>query len=78
MFRVRLGDRIRTVREAAGKTQLEVAVAVGVDPKSIYRYEKDQTSPSVDTLALIAAACGVTLASLFEQSDDPAEVPGAA
>ena len=34
-----IGQKIRTLRDAAGKTRNELAASLGVDPSTIYRLE---------------------------------------
>lgn len=47
------GRRIRDVRRALGRTQREVAVAIGVSARSIIRYEQGRSSP-VQSAPLLA------------------------
>jgi transcriptional regulator with XRE-family HTH domain len=45
-----LGDAIRELRRTAGLTQAQLAVAIGIAPTSIYRYEAGLTKPDVRTV----------------------------
>ncbi len=47
-------DRLRVAREAAGKTQSELAVAVGVNATTISQYEKGHAKPSPAKLSELA------------------------
>lgn len=63
--RQRVGQRVRTLREDRGWSQERLGEQAGIDRKSIYRTELATHSPSLDHLALVAAALGVPLGSLF-------------
>ncbi|MBI2852495.1 MAG: helix-turn-helix transcriptional regulator [Chloroflexi bacterium] len=51
-----LGERIRAIREAAGMTQLELAVAAGIGRVTQVRIENGEQSPRYETLVAIAKA----------------------
>ncbi|CAM5588164.1 helix-turn-helix domain-containing protein [Streptomyces purpurascens] len=59
-----IGDRIREVRRRAGLSQVQLAERVGLDHKTIHRYETAQRAPSLTELLLIADALSVPLADL--------------
>ncbi|MFC9682659.1 helix-turn-helix domain-containing protein [Streptomyces sp. NPDC056948] len=42
------GDRIREVRRRAGLSQLQLGERVGLDHKTIHRYETAQRAPSLN------------------------------
>lgn len=63
--RVRLGARLRHARETSRLSLAEVAARSGVTKSFLSRVERDETSPSVATLADICAAVGLPLADLF-------------
>lgn len=44
---VNVGQRIQIAREAMGKTQTELAVAIGVKPSGIGNWEKGRQRPSI-------------------------------
>lgn len=54
-----LGRRIKMAREESGKSQLQVAVALGVSDKTISGYESARISPPVEKL--------IGLAELFKK-----------
>jgi DNA-binding XRE family transcriptional regulator len=56
---VRLGQRIRTLRLAAGLTQAELARRTGIHRPNIARVEAGRHTPSLETLARLASAIGV-------------------
>jgi DNA-binding XRE family transcriptional regulator len=55
----RLGARIRALRRAAGLTQAELARRTGIHRPNIARVEAGRHTPSLETLARLAAALGV-------------------
>jgi len=52
---------IRELREAAGLTQLELAVRVGVTPSTVYNWESGRAEPRVSQLRRVAEAFGVKM-----------------
>ena len=56
----RVGSRLRELRKAAGLTQAELARRTGIHRPNIARVEAGRHTPSLDTLARIAAAIGVS------------------
>ncbi len=56
---VRLGQRIRELRLAAGLTQAELARRTGIHRPNIARVEAGRHTPSLETLARLASAIGV-------------------
>lgn len=63
--RLRLGARLRHAREAGRLSLAEVAARSGVTKSFLSRVERDETSPSVATLADICAAVALPLSDLF-------------
>ena len=61
---VAVGERVRAAREAAGLSQAAAAVAAKCDPRWWQRLEKGEANPTLRTLARIADALHVTVASL--------------
>lgn len=57
---VRLGQRLRALRIAAGLTQAELARRTGIHRPNIARVEAGRHTPSLETLARLAAAIGVS------------------
>lgn len=55
----KVGSRLRELRKAAGLTQAELARRTGIHRPNIARVEAGRHTPSLDTLARIAAAIGV-------------------
>jgi transcriptional regulator with XRE-family HTH domain len=63
--REQIGDRIRSLRRSSRITQDELCEAVGVDRKTISRWENGHHPMDVDDAARIARALAVPLAWLF-------------
>lgn len=62
-----LGDKLRRLRKAQGLTQGELAEKVGVDIKTIVRYETGKNSPKVETLELITKELGAKIVLIPEK-----------
>jgi DNA-binding XRE family transcriptional regulator len=56
----RLGARLRELRVAAGLTQAELARRTGIHRPNIARVEAGRHTPSLETLARLASAIGVS------------------
>jgi transcriptional regulator with XRE-family HTH domain len=65
--------RLRTER---GETQLQLALAVGVTPSSISRYENGQDSPGGEILHRIAVHFGVSEAYILGKTVEPPRETG--
>ncbi|MEU0189860.1 helix-turn-helix transcriptional regulator [Streptomyces afghaniensis] len=61
-----IGDRIRDARQRAGLSQVQLGERVGLDHKSIHRYETAQRAPTLTDLLLIADALNTPLAHLVQ------------
>lgn len=67
---VRVGQRLRAARIAAGLTVREAAAQLGLrDHSQLVRYENGLTQPPLDRLAHIAAVYRLSLAALLAQHD---------
>ena len=62
--RSRLGERVRDLREARGMTLDALAKEAGVSRKTIVNVQSGKHSPSLEKLAQIAAALGVSVSDL--------------
>lgn len=63
-----VGERIRTVRLHRELTQEQLANAVGIDRRSIHRYETARRDPALSMLVRIADALNVPLWLLVSDS----------
>ena len=59
-----LGHRIADARRAAGVSQEALAHHIGVERRSIQRYEAGQRDPGYSDLLLISRVVGIPLAEL--------------
>jgi transcriptional regulator with XRE-family HTH domain len=66
-----VGRRIRELRRAAGKTQKELADAVGVTTAQLHRYEAGATRVAASRLLMIADALGVRVERLMGDAAAP-------
>ena len=58
------GDRLRQVRESAGLSREQVAVAVGLTAGAITHYELGNRGPAPDTLARLCGVLGIEVAEV--------------
>lgn len=65
---IRVGEKLRAARQAQGLTIAQLAELTSLTKGYLSRVERDQTSPSVATLAAICQALAISVGSLFEQS----------
>lgn len=63
-----VGERIRAARANTTHTQLSLALAAGVSPQTIWRYEHGETVPDAETVQRIAHVLGVSTASLLGEA----------
>lgn len=52
---------IRELREQAGQTQLQLAIALGVTPATVYNWERGQFEPKATQLRALARYFGVSM-----------------
>jgi transcriptional regulator with XRE-family HTH domain len=62
---VKVGDHIRRLRETRKLTQATMARRAGLSRMLVIRIERDDISPTLDTLERIATALGVTVRNLL-------------
>lgn len=62
-----LGKTIRARRHAVKKTLVQIAAETGLTAGFISQVERDQTTPSITSLVVIAKALGVTISDLIKQ-----------
>jgi len=71
----RIARRVRELRDAQGFSLDALAARSGVSRSNISLIERGQSSPTAAVLDKLAAALGVTLASLFEEPKEAAIEP---
>ena len=59
--RERLGLRIKSLREAAGMSQLQLAELAGIQPSHLSRIEAGKYAVTFETIQTIAEALGMTV-----------------
>lgn len=56
-----LGERLLTLRKEKKLSQQELALKAGIHQNVLGRYERDETSPSIDIATNLSNALGVSL-----------------
>jgi transcriptional regulator with XRE-family HTH domain len=64
------GDLIKEARLRAGLTQAELGARLGKAQSVIARWERDEVSPSLETVRDIVRACGLDLTFFMSKFDD--------
>lgn len=63
-----IGERIRTARRHRKLTQEQLANLIGIERRTIHRYETARRDPALSKLILIADALDTSLAALVTDS----------
>jgi transcriptional regulator with XRE-family HTH domain len=63
------GKRLRVLREAAGRSQADIAKRAGLSRVFVNQLEAGTRDPSLSTLTRVAKALGVTLAALLDAGE---------
>jgi len=66
-----LGERIKARRKAIGMSADTLAERVGKDRSIIFKYERDEVSPPVNVVAMMADVLGVSPAYLVGWVNNP-------
>ena len=61
-----IGANIRTARKSAGVSQKELAERLGAYQKDVSRWENGERTPSIEALARICIALGVSADEILE------------
>lgn len=69
-----IGDRIQTLRKQHGWSQQQLAKKVGTSGPIVGRYERGEMTPSVEVAKKLAAAFGVTLDFLVDDTGKSVEI----
>ncbi|NNN02335.1 MAG: helix-turn-helix transcriptional regulator [Acidimicrobiaceae bacterium] len=64
------GDLIKEARLRAGLTQCELGARLGKSQSVIARWERDDVSPSLETVRKVVRACGFDLTFFMSKFDD--------
>jgi transcriptional regulator with XRE-family HTH domain len=72
--RPRAAARLRSLRLAAGLTQLDLAAQSGITHEAISRLELATRSPRAETIRRLAAALGIDPVEFVRQPAPPADV----
>jgi len=64
-FQIRIGERIKTLRQTKGLSQRQLAIEANKDPQSLERVENGKICPSVYYLKEVCDALGVSLEDFF-------------
>ncbi len=72
-----IGRRLRELRESEdGLSQEELAARAGFHRTFVGKLERGETATTVDSLAALCSALGVTLAEFFRPFDRPLRLRG--
>lgn len=72
--RQRLGARLRTLRQARGMTQEQLAEHAGLHPTYIAKIELGSRLPSLEALERLAAALEVSMTAIVAAMDEDARL----
>lgn len=70
LMELRLGDKIRELRKRDGRTQENLADALGVTCQAVSRWEQNSTFPDMTLIPSIANYFGVSIDQLFGYEND--------
>ena len=68
--RMMSGDLIKEARLRAGLTQTELGARLGKAQSVVARWERDDVSPSLETVRNVVRACGLDLTFFMSKFDD--------
>lgn len=67
VLRERIAMRVEKLVEKSGKTDREIAIAMGLHDKTIGRWSRGDTSPSLVEAIRFCEYLGISLARLYEK-----------
>ena len=67
---IRVGERIRKIREAREMTRAELGALVGLDQNRVQQYENGKRKPKIPLLKKFAAALGVETIALMDPTTE--------
>ncbi len=62
---VNIGEKIKDLRKTAGRKQEDLAVALGVTPQAVSRWESNGGYPDIEMIPSIANYFHITIDELF-------------
>lgn len=68
---MRIGDRIRLLREKNGNTQSDVCASLGIEQSTLANYERNRRIPRADMIVAFADFFHVSTDYLLGRSDSP-------
>lgn len=71
-MQINFGERLRTFRRRDGRTQENLAIALGVTSQAVSRWEKNICYPDIELVPSIANYFGVSIDELFGYQGDRA------
>lgn len=74
-FAIGVGKRVKAVRERAGRTQSDVAEALGFSVQSVSAWEGGRREPGLRTLANLARYLETTVGAFFPDAEHGWEAP---
>ena len=66
----KLGKRIKTLRQAKGLTQVQLAEAAGYDPVTISRFERGEYAPGLDALEILSRILQEPIGAFFQSEHE--------
>lgn len=69
-MQIKLGEQLRELRRRDGRTQEDLAQALGVTPQAVSRWEKSACYPDMELIPAIANYFGVAIDELFGYNND--------
>ena len=67
IYKIKIGNKIKEIRNKKGYTQKKLALAIGVTPRYICDIETNRTQASYDNLIKICEVFQITPNELFEE-----------
>ncbi len=71
---LRIGEKIRWLREQAGLLQADLAEQVGISEPTLSQIERGVVAPPIATLVKLARALGTEIAFFFAREEDNEEI----
>ena len=67
---IKLGEKIKELRNRNGRTQENLADALGITSQAVSRWEKNGSYPDMEMIPSIANYFGITIDELFGYRND--------